>query len=68
MSDLIVVGFDKEFKADEVLLELYRGESGGPINLEDAAVVITKANGQPLRTSFGYAGEHNLEEALARKK
>lgn len=48
MSKLIVVGFDDEFKADEALLELNRSEKGYRINLEDAAIVIRKADGQIL--------------------
>lgn len=48
MSELIVVGFEDEFKADEVLLELLRSETGYRIKLEDAAVVIRKADGQIL--------------------
>ena len=48
MNELIVVGFDDEFKADEVLLDLYRQESGYKVNLEDAAVVIRKPDGQIL--------------------
>jgi len=48
MSDLIVVGFDDELKADEVLLELYRGDAANSIHLEDAAIVIRKADGQIL--------------------
>lgn len=48
MSELVVVGFDDELQADEVLLELYRKETGYRLNLEDAAVVIRKADGQIL--------------------
>lgn len=48
MSELIVVGFDDELKADEVLIELYRKEAGYRIHLEDAAVVIRKVDGQIL--------------------
>ena len=46
MSELIVVGFDNEFKADEVLLELTRRQDGYRVNQEDAAVVVRKADGQ----------------------
>jgi uncharacterized membrane protein len=48
MSELIVIGFDNEHKADEVLLELLRKEGGYKINVEDAAVVIRKEDGQTL--------------------
>lgn len=63
MSELIVVGFDAELKADEVLLDLYRKESGYRINLEDAAVVIRRSDGEilirhahPLVTALGARG------------
>jgi len=46
MSELIVVGFSDENKADELLLELMKGEHSYRINLEDAAVVIRQADGQ----------------------
>ena len=48
MSELIVVGFDNEFRADEVLLELTRRQNGYRINHEDAAVVVRKGDGQLL--------------------
>ena len=40
MSDLIVIGFPDEFKADEVLIDLRRLELNYLINLEDAAIVV----------------------------
>jgi len=48
MSQLIVAGFNDEFKADEVLLELLRNEQGYRINVEDAAVAIRRSDGQIL--------------------
>ncbi|MBV9390232.1 MAG: DUF1269 domain-containing protein [Chroococcidiopsidaceae cyanobacterium CP_BM_ER_R8_30] len=46
MSDLIVVGFKDEFKADEVLLELSKLQREHLIDLEDAAVVIRNQKGK----------------------
>lgn len=40
MSDLIVIGFSDEFKADEVLLDLRKLEREYLIDLEDAAIVV----------------------------
>lgn len=48
MSQLIVVGFKDEFRADEVLLELLRNEQGYQINVEDAAVAVRKPDGEIL--------------------
>jgi len=39
MSDLIVIGFPDEFKADEVLIDLRRLELDYLIDLEDAAIL-----------------------------
>lgn len=46
MSDLIVVGFKDEFKADEVLLDLAKLEREHLIDLEDAAVVVRNQKGK----------------------
>lgn len=46
MSDLIVIGFPDEFKADEVLLDLRKLEREYLIDLEDAAVVVRKKDGR----------------------
>ncbi len=46
MSDLIVVGFQDEFKADEVMNELRRLQSEYLVDLEDAAVVIRSPEGK----------------------
>jgi len=63
MSELIVVAFDDEFKAEEVLLDLTRRQQGYQLNQEDAAVVIRKADGQllirhshPLTAAMGAHG------------
>jgi uncharacterized membrane protein len=63
MSELIVVAFDDEFKADEVLLDLTRRQEGYQISQEDAAVVIRKVDGQllirhvhPLTAAMGAHG------------
>ena len=46
MSDLIVIGFKDEFKADEVLLDLRKLEREYLIDLEDAVVVIRNKEGK----------------------
>jgi uncharacterized membrane protein len=46
MSDLIVVGFKDEFKADEVMNELRRLQSEYLIDLEDAAIVVRNQEGK----------------------
>lgn len=46
MSDLIVVGFKDEFKADEVMSELRRLQAEYLVDLEDAAVVIRNQEGK----------------------
>jgi uncharacterized membrane protein len=46
MSDLIVVGFKDEFKADEVMSELRRLQSEYLVDLEDAAVVVRDQEGK----------------------
>lgn len=46
MSDLIVIGFQDEFKADEVLIELRKLEREYLIDLEDAAIVVRNKAGK----------------------
>lgn len=46
MSDLIVIGFKDEFKADEVLIDLRKLELEYLIDLEDAAIVVRNKNGK----------------------
>ncbi|WP_310486787.1 DUF1269 domain-containing protein [Chamaesiphon sp. VAR_69_metabat_338] len=46
MSDLIVVGFKDEFKADEVMNELRKLQSEYLVDLEDAAVVVRNQEGK----------------------
>ena len=46
MSNLIVIGFKDEFKADEVLLDLRKLEREYLIDLEDAVVVIRNKEGK----------------------
>ena len=46
MSDLIVVGFKDEFKADEVMNELRKLQSQYLVDLEDAAVVVRNQEGK----------------------
>ena len=45
MADLIVVSFDDEFKAEQVRLDLMRMQQKHLIDLEEAAVVVRKAEG-----------------------
>jgi len=45
MSDLVVLGFDDMFKADEVLLTLRKLQREYLIDLDDAVVVIKKEDG-----------------------
>lgn len=46
MSDLIVIGFKDESKADEVILDLRKLEREYLIDLEDAAIVIRSKDGK----------------------
>ena len=46
MSDLMVVGFKDEFKADEVMNELRKLQSQYLVDLEDAAVVVRNQEGK----------------------
>jgi uncharacterized membrane protein len=46
MSDLIVIGFKDEFKANEVLMDLKKLEREYLIDLEDAAVVVRNQEGK----------------------
>lgn len=46
MSDLMVIGYDDEFKADEVLLKLAKLQREYLIDLEDAVVVVRSKDGK----------------------
>ena len=46
MSDLIVIGFPDQFKAEEVLLDLRKLEREHLIDLEDAAIVVRNKDGK----------------------
>ena len=46
MSDLVVVGFDNELKADEVLHKLGQMQKEHLVDLEDAVVVIKNEKGK----------------------
>ena len=46
MSDLVVISFNDEHKADEVLLTLGRLQADHLVDLEDAAVVVRKQDGK----------------------
>jgi len=45
MSDLVVVGFDDKFKAEDVLLNLLKLEQEHLVALDDAVVVVKNAEG-----------------------
>lgn len=45
MSELIVIGYDDQFKAEEVRLALLRLQRDYLIDLEDAVVAVKKADG-----------------------
>lgn len=45
MSDLVVIGFDNEFKADALRLELVALQRESVIGLEDAVVAVKKPDG-----------------------
>jgi uncharacterized membrane protein len=45
MSELIVAGFDGQFTADQVLLDLLKLEQVHLVDLDDAAVAIRKSDG-----------------------
>jgi uncharacterized membrane protein len=46
MSELIVIGFDNEFMAEEVRLALYRMQKAYLVDLEDAVVAVKAKDGQ----------------------
>lgn len=46
MSDLIVVGFQNKFEAEEALLALRKMEKEHLIDLEDAAIVVKNEKGK----------------------
>ncbi len=46
MSDLVVIGFDDEFKAEEVCLALAKMQVEHLVDLEDAAVVVKDEHGK----------------------
>jgi uncharacterized membrane protein len=46
MSDLVVIGFDDEFKAEEVRLALLRLQREHLIDMEDAVVAVKKQDGK----------------------
>jgi uncharacterized membrane protein len=46
MSDLIVIGFNDEFKGDEVLLKLVKMQKEHLVDLEDAVVAVKNQKGK----------------------
>jgi uncharacterized membrane protein len=46
MSELVVLGFESKYKADEVLLELLKSEQETLLDLEDALVITKNAEGK----------------------
>ena len=55
MSNLVVIGFNDEHRADEILLTLRRLEHEDLMDLEDAAVVIKQRDGRVI-----FRRSHNL--------
>ena len=60
MSDLIVVGYDDQFKAEEVRLMLMKMRKDYLIDIEDAAIAIKNENGKVKLDQM-----HNLTAAGA---
>jgi uncharacterized membrane protein len=57
MSDLVVVGYDDEYKAEEVRLALVKLQKEHLIELEDAAVVVKDKEGKiKLKQAVNLAG------------
>lgn len=57
MSELIVIGFDNEFKAEELRLDLAKLQRDHLLDLEDAAVVIKNKDGKlQLKQAFNLVG------------
>lgn len=46
MSDLVVIGYDNEFKADEVRIQLLKMQKEYLLDLEDAVVAVKNADGK----------------------
>jgi uncharacterized membrane protein len=46
MSELVVIGYDNEFKADEVRIQLLKMQKDYLIDLEDAVVAVKNAEGK----------------------
>ena len=45
MSTLVVVGYDEPYQADEVLLKLRKLQRDYLLDLEDAAVAVSRTHG-----------------------
>src|SRR5512138_3638765 len=63
MSELVVIGSDDEFKADEVRIQLLKMQKDYLIDLEDAVVAVKSADGKvklhqsyPLPTAGAVGG------------
>ena len=46
MSTLVVIGYDDQFKADEVRLKLLKMQKGYLIDMEDAVVAVKDEKGK----------------------
>ena len=46
MSELVVIGYDNEFRADEVRLQLLKMQKDYLLDLEDAVVAVKSADGR----------------------
>jgi uncharacterized membrane protein len=59
MSELVVVGFDDKFKAEDALLRLLKLEQEALVVLDDAVVVIKHADGKIRAKAY-----HDLTEPV----
>ena len=58
MSDLVVVAFDNETEAEKLPAEMKRLQKEHLVTLEDAAVVVRKADGKvKIKQSTSLVGE-----------
>jgi uncharacterized membrane protein len=62
MSDLIVVGFNNELKADEVLVTLEKLQHEHLVDLEDAAIVVKTQKGRlRIKQTYDLVGSAAFE-------
>ena len=64
MSNLVVIGFDGEQKAEEVRLAMVKMQQDYLIDLEDAVVAVKNQEGKVLKTSLSNDDEAKLQAAF----